>query len=72
MTTTLAASPMLTMWHQRAAAQDKLATLRLARASCCGCPACHDQDKADALNNQINAATRTIAYLSDRLSTRCP
>ena len=67
--TTLATDPRITMWRQRAAAQDKLAGLRLSRAAICGCGHCDEPDPA-VIDKAIRDEMATVTWLSERLSTR--
>ena len=55
MTTTLL-DPRLALWRQRKVTTEKLATLRMYRASMCGCSRCNDSDRIEELDALIHRA----------------
>jgi len=69
MLTTLA-DPRQEAWTRRRIEIDRLATLRIYRASCCCCSRCHDDDKAEELDSLIKQTLERIAVLEDRICTR--
>lgn len=62
--------PRLALWEQRRTEQQRVATLRIYRASCCRCTHCHDDDKADELDNLINQSLERITVINDRICER--
>ena len=66
MTTTLL-DPRLALWRQRKVTLEKLATLRMYRASICGLPCCNDADRIEELDSLIERAVEQIAALNDRI-----
>ena len=62
--------PRLHAWTQRRVALDKLALMRVYRASICGCQRCGDADRIEELDALITRAVEAIAELSDQICTR--
>ena len=71
MTTTLA-DPRLGLWQQRQTTLAKLATLRMYRASQCGCTRCNDSDRIEELDALIRRAVEAVEDINNRICTREP
>jgi len=66
MTITLV-DPRLALWRRRKIEQDRLATLRIYRASICGLSCCNDADKGEELDSLIAQTIEWLAEISDRI-----
>ena len=69
MTTTLL-DPRLELWERRHLEQQRVATLRIYRASICGLACCHDADKGEELDSLIAQAIERIDEMNDRICQR--
>ena len=69
MTTTLL-DPRIALWQRRKIEQDRLATLRIYRASVCGCQTCGDQSQGAELDGHIRDCLARLAKISDAICTR--
>ena len=71
MTTTLL-DPRLALWRQRKVTLEKLATLRMYRASMCGCQRCNDSDRIEELDAMIRRAVEAVDEITNRICEREP
>lgn len=55
---------------QRRSALDKLALMRVYRASICGCPSCGDADRIEELDALIARAVEAVQELTEVCATR--
>ena len=62
--------PRLDTWTQRRVALDKLALMRVYRASICGCQRCNDADRIEELDALITRAIEAVEELTEACSTR--
>ena len=62
--------PRLTLWRQRKVTTEKLATLRMYRASLCGCTHCNDADRIEELDALIHRAVEAVDEMNDRICER--
>jgi len=66
--TTLTDPGLLDAWGQRRVALDKLACLRVWRASICGCLRCNDLDRAEELDALIARCVEAVDELTDAIT----
>ena len=71
MTTTLA-DPRTALWQRRKVTTEKLAMLRMYRASLCGCQRCNDADRIEELDALIHRAVEAVDKLNDQICEREP
>ena len=57
----------LDLCAQRRTEQQRLATLRIYRASCCCCTQCHDDDQAEELDSLIAQGLERIDAISNKI-----
>jgi len=72
MTTTTLTDPRTALWERRRLEQERLVTLRIYRASVCGCLTCNDQAKATELDGHIRDCLARLATISDTICERQP
>jgi hypothetical protein len=65
----MSTDPRVHAWQQRKIAVERVALLRMYRASCCCCSRCKDDDKAEELDSLIARTLEQIAELNDRICT---
>ena len=66
--TTLTDHGLLDAWGQRRVALDKLALMRVYRASICGCLRCGDLDRAEELDALIARCVEAVDELTDAIT----
>ena len=71
MTITLV-DPRLALWQRRKVTIEKLATLRMYRASQCGCQRCNDSDRIEELDALIKRAVEAVDKMNDKICEREP
>jgi len=64
----MSTDPRFALRQQRRAALDKLALMRVYRASICGCLRCNDLDRAEELDALIARAVEAVQELTDAIT----
>jgi len=67
MTTTLL-DPRVALWERRKVTLAKLATLRMYRASMCGCQRCNDADRIEELDALIRRAVEAVDEMNNKIA----
>ena len=70
MMTTLLDPKKIELCKRRKIEQDRLATLRIYRASVCGCLTCGDQRQGADLDGHIRDCLERLAKISDQICER--